>query len=82
MRRAQFWRILVSSDLQSLVSKDTAVFTLRAILVLVQVIGYRAHRMSIDFTSAPVTVGDPFALLERLCGGAGGWQLAQKLGVC
>jgi hypothetical protein len=29
-----FWRILVSSDLQSLVSKDTAVFTLRAILVV------------------------------------------------
>jgi hypothetical protein len=60
-----FWRILASSDLQSLLSKDTAVFTLRAILVLAQVIGYRAHRMSIHFTSDPVS-DEGLKLLESL----------------
>jgi hypothetical protein len=54
------------------------VFAIRAILA--QLIGYKAYRTQIDFADDPVTVGDLFALLEKLCGGSSGWQLAQKLG--
>jgi hypothetical protein len=46
----------------------------------VQTIGYKAHRTQIKFAADPVTVGDLFDRLERLCGGAASWQLAQKLG--
>jgi hypothetical protein len=48
--------------------------------ILVQTIGYKAHRTQIKFAADPVTVGDLFDRLERLCGGAASWQLAQKLG--
>jgi hypothetical protein len=75
---ATFWKLLVSSDPQSLVARKTAIFAVRELLV--HLMGFKAHRMSIDFTRDPVTVGDLFALLERLRDGAGGWQLAQKLG--
>jgi hypothetical protein len=48
-------------------------------MLLVQTIGYKAHRTQIDFADDPVTVDDLFALLEKLSGGSADWQLAQKL---
>ena len=60
------------------VSKETAVFAIRTILL--QVKGFKGHRAQIDFEHDPVTVGELFDKLERLCRGSAGWQLAQKLG--
>ena len=77
-KRQAFWRTLVNSDPESLVSKETAVFAIRTLLVQLQ--GFKAHRARIDFDRDPVTLGDLFAMLEKLCGGASCWQLAQKLG--
>jgi hypothetical protein len=57
--------------------RETAIFAIR--MLLVQTIGYKAHRTQIDFGDDPVTVGDLFALLEKLSGGSADWQLAQKL---
>jgi hypothetical protein len=69
--------MLVTSDPQSLVSRETAMFAVRAILMQLQ--GFKAHRAQINFDSNPTTLGDLFEKLERLCGGVGGWQLAQSL---
>jgi hypothetical protein len=76
-RNRSFWRMLVSSDPGLLVAKETAIFAIRTLLT--QVIGFKVNRVRIDFSSDPVTLGDLFSLLEKLSG-AGGWQLAQKLG--
>jgi hypothetical protein len=73
-----FWRTLVSSDPQCLISKETAMFAVRAILMQLQ--GLKAHRTQNNFGSDPVSVEEMFGELEKLCGGASGWQLAQKLG--
>jgi hypothetical protein len=77
-RNPAFWRRLVTSNPESLVAKDTAVFAVRTLLL--RTLGYKAHRAQIDFAEDPVTVEDLFDQLERLCGGASGWQLAQNLG--
>jgi hypothetical protein len=42
--------------------------------------GYKAHRSQIEFADDPVTLGEQFDKLEKLCGGASGCQMAQKLG--
>jgi hypothetical protein len=76
-RNQNFWRGLVS-DPQSLVAKETAIFAIRMLLLQTQ--GYKAHRAEISFDHDPVTVEELFGTLERLLGGAAGWQLAQKLG--
>jgi hypothetical protein len=73
-----FWHALVSSNPESKVAKETAVFAIRTLLIELQ--GFKAHRVQINFDSEPVTVGELFDKLERLCSGAAGWQLAQRLG--
>jgi hypothetical protein len=76
-RNQSFWRMLVRGDPGLPVAKETAIFAIRTLLT--QVIGFKATRTRIDFADDPVTLGDLFDLLGKL-GGAGGWQLAQKLG--
>jgi hypothetical protein len=73
-----FWRTLVTSSPESKVARETAIFAIRQLLM--QTLGYKAHRMQINFANDPTTVEDLFATLERLSGGPSGWQLAQKLG--
>jgi hypothetical protein len=70
-----FWRTLVSSDPEALVAKQTAIFAIRIILLELQ--GLKAHRAEIEFDCDPVTLGDLFALLEKLSGPSG-WQLMQR----
>ena len=77
-KNQNFWRQLVVASPQTLISKETAEFSIRQLLV--QTVGYKAHRMAIDFDHDPITVEGLFSRLEKLCGGSAGWQLAQKLG--
>src|ERR1700741_1661606 len=72
-----FWHALVGSASERKVANETAIFAIRTLLT--QVIGYKARRAQIDFDRDPITVEDLFTTLEKLCGGAAGWQLAQKL---
>jgi hypothetical protein len=72
-----FWRTLVSSSPESKITKTTAVFVIRTLLL--QTLGFKANRITVNFADDPVTLGDMFGLLEKL-GGPAGWQLAQKLG--
>jgi hypothetical protein len=71
-----FWKKLITSNPESLVAKETAVFAVRTLLL--QTLGYKAHRAQINFADDPVTVGDMFDLLEKLSGPAG-WALANRL---
>ena len=73
-----FWRALIQSAPERKVSRQTAEFAIRTLLV--QTAGYKGHRAQIDFDHDPVTQEALFGKLEKLCGGAAGWQLAQKLG--
>jgi hypothetical protein len=77
-KRPAFWHALVTSDPQTPVARETAIFAIRVLLV--QTIGYKAHRTEVAFSDDPVTVEELFGTLERLCGGSEGWQAAQKLG--
>jgi hypothetical protein len=43
-------------------------------------VGFKAHCAQIDFDNDPTMLGDLFEKLERLYGGAIGWQTAQRLG--
>ncbi|PYK18093.1 MAG: hypothetical protein DME55_07690 [Verrucomicrobia bacterium] len=72
-----FWRILVSARPERLIAKDTAEFAVRTLLS--QTLGYKAHRMEIDFGGDPVTLEEMFSRLEELCGGSSCWQAAQRL---
>jgi hypothetical protein len=72
-KRESFWKMLVSSDQQTPVARETAIRVL-----LVQTIGYKAHSTKIAFSDNPITVEELFAKLEKLCG-ATGWQAAQNL---
>jgi hypothetical protein len=74
-KRPAFWRMLVNSDPQSLIAKETAIFAIRIILLELQ--GLKARRAEIDFAGDPVTLGEMFALLEKLSGSAG-WKLSQS----
>jgi hypothetical protein len=74
-KRESFWKMLVSSDQQTPVARETAIRVL-----LVQTIGYKAHSTKIAFSDNPITVEELFAKLEKLCG-ATGWQAAQNLAV-
>jgi hypothetical protein len=76
-KRREFWKTLVTSNPQSLVAKETAILAIRTLLLELQ--GFKAHRAQINFDHDPVTAGDLFDKLEKLCGGSAGWQLAQKL---
>jgi hypothetical protein len=49
-------------------------------VILPQVLGFKGHRVEVNFGTDSITMEELFALLEKLCGGPGGWQLAQKLG--
>jgi hypothetical protein len=74
-KRPGFWQVLVESDPQSPVAKQTAIFAIRSILLELQ--GLKAHRAEIEFGDDPVRLGDLFALLEKLSG-PNGWQLMQR----
>jgi hypothetical protein len=78
LRKSQARRRFGSCDPQTPVARETAIFAIRVLLV--QTIGYKAHRTEIAFSNDPVTVEELFGTLEKLCGGPAGWQAAQKLG--
>jgi hypothetical protein len=75
-RDQNFWKRLVQSDPEkALVKKETAIFAIRTILV--ELMGFKAHRTAIDFKTDPVSLGDLFSLLEKLSG-QNGWQKIQR----
>jgi hypothetical protein len=68
------WKRIVFAKPQSSVSKETAIFVARVLLP--HVLGFKGHRVEVNFGTDPIAMEELFALLEKLCGG----QLAQKLG--
>jgi hypothetical protein len=73
---AVFWNLFASGDGERQVERETAVFVVRTIVC--ETLG--AHRCGeIRFGSAPVTVSDCLALIDKLCGGSPvGWQSIQR----
>ena len=64
MQNQGFWRTLVTSSPESKVARETAIFAIRQLLM--QTLGYKAHRMQINFANDPITVEDLFATLEPI----------------
>jgi hypothetical protein len=58
-----FWKKLITSNPESLVAKETAVFAVRTLLQQTQ--GYKAHRAQIAFGDDPITLGDLFELARK-----------------
>jgi hypothetical protein len=71
-----FWRKLVSSDPASLVAKGTAIFAVRTLLL--QVLGFKAHRAEVSFTDDP-TLEEVFSRLEQLGDGLGRLEFLARL---
>jgi hypothetical protein len=72
-----FWRKLVTSPPECKVAKGTALFAVRTLLL--QTLGFKGHRIEVNFDDDPIPLEDMFSRLEQL-GGPACWATAQKLG--
>jgi hypothetical protein len=76
-KRQSFWKAIVNTDPEkALVARETALFVCRTILV--EVLGYRAAGVKVEFSDDPVRLSDVLGAIDKLCEGPGGWQAMQK----